>query len=196
MTLSATCCDVSDSVARIGAKNDIIFIKQRRLGFMKFSDKLKKIRKDNNITQEQLADKIFVTRTAISKWETDMGYPSIESLRQLSKLFSITIDDLISDEDINNKVLLDNKKRRKYYYIAVGFAVIAMMFTLIAYFAKIKYLNIGGVICMVGYVVFAILQQPKEKKLNAKKALLPYIITRVIILAIIIIVMITTIIKM
>ena len=46
---------------------------------MTFGQKLKKLRNDNNLTQEQLAEMIFVTRTAISKWETDNGYPSIDS---------------------------------------------------------------------------------------------------------------------
>lgn len=48
-----------------------------------FSEKLKKLRQEQNLTQDDLADKIFVTRTAISKWETDNGYPSIENLKLL-----------------------------------------------------------------------------------------------------------------
>ena len=73
---------------------------------MTFGEKLKKLRNDNGLTQEQLADKIFVTRTAISKWETDKGFPSIDSLKAISNLFNIKIDDLISDEDIENKKIL------------------------------------------------------------------------------------------
>ena len=63
-----------------------------------FGDKLKKLRTDNNLTQDELAEKIMVTRTAISKWETNRGYPSIDSLKELSKLFDISIDELIQDE--------------------------------------------------------------------------------------------------
>ena len=50
---------------------------------MNFSETLKKLRQEQNLTQDDLADKIFVTRTAISKWETDNGYPSIENLKLL-----------------------------------------------------------------------------------------------------------------
>ena len=76
---------------------------------MKFSEKLKKLRQEHNLTQDDLAEKIYVTRTAISKWETDNGYPSIESLKMLAKLFNVTIDQLISDEDIKNKEDLELK---------------------------------------------------------------------------------------
>lgn len=81
---------------------------------MTFGEKLKKLRTDNQMTQEQLAEKIFVSRTAISKWETDRGYPGIDSLKALSDLFQIKIDDLISGADAENKKLLDEK-------LAVGF---------------------------------------------------------------------------
>lgn len=54
---------------------------------MTFGEKLKKLRIDNRLTQDELAEKIFVTRTAISKWENDKGYPSIDNLKQLSNLF-------------------------------------------------------------------------------------------------------------
>ena len=80
---------------------------------MTFGEKLKKLRNDNQLTQDELAEKIFVTRTAISKWETDKGYPSIDSLKQLSNLFHISIDELISDTDIENKRLLDEAQSRK-----------------------------------------------------------------------------------
>lgn len=78
---------------------------------MKFSDKLQKIRKENNITQEQLADKLNVSRQAVSKWESGTAYPDTEKLIQISKIFNIKIDDLINDnedidknKDINKKI--------------------------------------------------------------------------------------------
>lgn len=67
---------------------------------MEFHVKLQELRKQNNLTQEQLAQKLFVSRTAISKWESNRGYPSIESLKNLSKLFSISLDDLLSSEEL------------------------------------------------------------------------------------------------
>ena len=61
---------------------------------MKFGDNLRQIRKSKKMSQEQLAEKLFVSRTAVSKWESGKGYPSIDSLKYMSKLFS-AITDLI-----------------------------------------------------------------------------------------------------
>ena len=72
--------------------------------------KTEKLRTDNMLTQEQLADKLFVTRTAVSKWETDRGFPSIDSLKAVADLFNVRIDDLVSEDDIENKKLADEKK--------------------------------------------------------------------------------------
>ena len=61
------------------------------------------------MTQEELAEALFVSRTAISKWESGRGYPSIDSLKEISRFFSVTIDDLIcSDEMIS---VAENEKR-------------------------------------------------------------------------------------
>jgi len=62
---------------------------------MEFSEKPQQLRKENGLTQEQLAEKLFVSRTAISKWESGRGYPSLDYLKSISKLFSISIDDLL-----------------------------------------------------------------------------------------------------
>ena len=51
---------------------------------MEFNEKLQELRKNKNLTQEQLADMLFVSRTAISKWESGRGYPSIDSLKEIS----------------------------------------------------------------------------------------------------------------
>lgn len=64
---------------------------------MKFSEKLQKIRKENNITQEGLADRLNVSRQAVSKWESGTAYPDTEKLIQISKIFNVSLDELIND---------------------------------------------------------------------------------------------------
>ena len=76
---------------------------------MEFNEKLQYLRKQNNMTQEQLAGKLFVSRTAVSKWESGKGYPNIESLKSISALFAVTIDDLLSGEEL---ISLADKENR------------------------------------------------------------------------------------
>lgn len=79
---------------------------------MLFNVKLKMLRKESKLTQEQLAEKLNVSRQAITKWESGDGVPDIENLKQISKVFNITIDELIKEE---KNVLIEEKK--KYHYI-------------------------------------------------------------------------------
>ena len=67
---------------------------------MEFHEKLQELRKNKGITQEELAENLYVSRTAISKWESGRGYPSIDSLKAISRYFSVTIDELICPEEI------------------------------------------------------------------------------------------------
>ena len=67
---------------------------------MEFNEKLQELRKGRGLTQEELAEKLFVSRTAISKWESGRGYPSIDSLKEIARFFSVTIDELICPEEI------------------------------------------------------------------------------------------------
>ena len=67
---------------------------------MEFNEKLQELRKRQGLTQEQLAESLYVSRTAISKWESGRGYPSIDSLKRVAEFFSVTIDELLSGDDV------------------------------------------------------------------------------------------------
>lgn len=67
---------------------------------MEFNEKLQELRKNKGLTQEELAEALFVSRTAVSKWESGRGYPNLDSLKEISRYFSVTIDDLICSEEI------------------------------------------------------------------------------------------------
>lgn len=153
---------------------------------MTFGEKIKKLRTDNNLNQEELAQKLFVTRTAISKWETGKGYPSIDSLKLLSELFSISIDELISDDDVECKKLLDNKRAKRFYYFAVVFLLLSLASTLITFYAHIEWVSIFSLIGVVGYVFCAFFAKPKYKRIDAKKYIVTYILYRIVILAIVV----------
>ena len=80
---------------------------------MEFHEKLQKLRHEQNLTQEELADKLFVSRTAISKWESGRGYPSIDSLKVIAQYFHVTIDELIGSEEIVTLAEQDKKETNK-----------------------------------------------------------------------------------
>ena len=76
---------------------------------MEFNEKLQQLRNENSMTQEQLAEELFVSRTAISKWESGKGYPNIDSLKSVSKFFSVSIDDLLSGEELISLAADENR---------------------------------------------------------------------------------------
>ena len=76
---------------------------------MEFNEKLKELRSSRGLTQEELAEALFVSRTAISKWESGRGYPGIDSLREISDFFSVTIDELLSGEKLVSIAEKENK---------------------------------------------------------------------------------------
>ena len=77
---------------------------------MEFSEKLQNLRKKKGMTQEELAAELYVSRTAISKWESGKGYPSIDSLKEISKYFSVTIDELLSSEELITAAQCENSR--------------------------------------------------------------------------------------
>ena len=82
---------------------------------MDFNEKLQKLRTGRNMTQEELAEKLYVSRTAISKWESGRGYPNIESLKTIAKFFNITIDELIGGEEMVTLAEQEKRETRKKY---------------------------------------------------------------------------------
>ena len=131
---------------------------------MTFGEKLKKLRSERNLTQEDVAEKIFVTRAAISKWETDKGYPGIDILRLLAQYFVVTVDELISDEDVNNKRREDDRRARKCYFSAVAFLIATAAFAIAAAAADIPLLLVGSGVFAVLYAIFGILSTPAYKR--------------------------------
>ena len=81
---------------------------------MEFNEKLQELRKKKGLTQEELAEALYVSRTAISKWESGRGYPSIDSLKEIAKYFSVTIDELLSTDEVLTIAEKDNKQKEKH----------------------------------------------------------------------------------
>lgn len=84
------------------------------MDMMEFNEKLQQLRKQKGLTQEALADALFVSRTAVSKWESGRGYPNIESLKTIAKFFGVTIDDLLSGDELLNLAQEDTIQKQQH----------------------------------------------------------------------------------
>ena len=104
---------------------------------MEFGKILKEQRKINDLTQEDLAGLLNVSRSAISNWEIGRNYPDIQTLIEISKLLGVSIDFLLNeDEKVREAVDIDLEKKKKVKKMAIGLAVsllvtIAIIFYLV-----------------------------------------------------------------
>jgi len=93
---------------------------------MNIGDRIKHLRKEMNFTQQDLADKLYVSRAAISKWETGKGYPNIESLQDISSLFQISINDLLSNEELI-QIAVESRKDNVKSFSLYGFSIFDLL---------------------------------------------------------------------
>lgn len=82
---------------------------------MELNEKLQQLRKQKGLTQEELAESLYVSRTAISKWESGRGYPNIDSLKEIARFFGITIDELLSGDELLTIAEADTKQRENRF---------------------------------------------------------------------------------
>jgi transcriptional regulator with XRE-family HTH domain len=107
---------------------------------MNFPEKLKKLRKDKGITQEELANAIFVSRTLVSKYENGSVYPTKENVQKLALYFNVPISSLIDKEDTIELILKQNDLAKKINY---SFSlIIIVVFSLFAFLSFIPFLKI------------------------------------------------------
>ena len=137
---------------------------------MEFGEKIQKLRNQNKWTQEQLAEKLYVSRTAVSKWESGKGYPNIDSLKDIAKLFNKTIDELLSSEeiiDIAKKENTSNIKRTNNLIYGL-LDIISILFIFLPIYAHktedfiysvslLSTNDIGNIIKILYIVIFSVL---------------------------------------
>lgn len=157
---------------------------------MKLGEKIKQLRISNNMTQDELAKKCYVTRTAVSKWENDNGLPNLESLILISECFNISIDKLLKDDDDNQDKIINNiveeehlEIKKRQYILSI---IIIILYTLtqlglrelLCYYDPTAILSWGMVIAPILAMLLAILSCLCMR--NYKKALLNGIIAFII----------------
>lgn len=128
---------------------------------MTFADKILALRKNNGMTQEELAEKLNVSRQAISRWEMGTAQPDVENVLQISKLFSVTTDYLIDDsrnaeETVrteNTNAKMEDKKVKYSGWLIIGFVL--LLFAVFFLIASIDRLSIAFVAASLGCVFAA-----------------------------------------
>ena len=94
---------------------------------MELGEKLQKMRKQKGITQEQLADSLFVSRAAVSKWESGRGYPNIDSLKAIAQFFGVTVDALLREDAYPEVDKKEKAGSSKPYFAWFDIAVVLLL---------------------------------------------------------------------
>lgn len=105
---------------------------------MEFHEKIQELRKRKGLTQEELAAALYVSRTAVSKWESGRGYPNIDSLKAIAKFFSVTIDELLSGDELLT-IAEEDTRQREAHFLDLAFGLTdcaAAMLLFLPFFAQ------------------------------------------------------------
>lgn len=112
---------------------------------MEFSTQIKKYRNTMKLSQEELAEKIYVTRQTISNWENGKSYPDIHSLLLLGSLFNVSLDQLIKGDIEIMKKEINKEDVARFNKVSKQFAVL-LIASLIAFIPLAVFLKIYGVV--------------------------------------------------
>lgn len=112
---------------------------------MNISDKIKKIRNKEQLTQEQFAEKISVSRNAVAKGETNRGYPDIQNLITISEVFNASLDELVKEDDKVKSKIISESSSKKWHFLVIIY--------LIAIIIYIFYFLIFHKIFMLGFLI-------------------------------------------
>lgn len=133
---------------------------------MEFGEKLQELRKQKGLTQEELAQMLYVSRTAISKWESGRGYPNIDSIKAIAKFFYVSIDVLLSGDEVLTIAEEDNKKTKsKFCDLIFGLLdVCALLLLVLPFFGRradgaaqgVSLLSLSGIAWYLRFAYFDI----------------------------------------
>lgn len=135
---------------------------------MEVGNQIKKYRQSINLTQEELAEKIYVTRQTVSNWENGKNYPDLNSLIMLCDLFNISLDILVKGDVIEMKKQVVQDDVRKFKRDTVIFTVL-MIVTLLSAIPLFLYLELVGIalwLVIAGVMIFCSIRLNKQKRYN------------------------------
>lgn len=100
---------------------------------MNLGEKIQHLRKQKNYTQSELADMLYVSRAAISKWETGKGNPNLDSLQDISKIFGISINELLSNEELIS-IAVDTNRHKLKAFSLYGYGLLDLFSFMLMFF--------------------------------------------------------------
>lgn len=112
---------------------------------MEFNHKLQELRKQKGLTQEELAEALYVSRAAISKWESGRGYPAIDSLKAIADFFSVSIDELLSTNEVL-RIADEEGNRRESLICDLLYGILDISMSMLLFLPFFAFRNEGGVI--------------------------------------------------
>lgn len=134
---------------------------------MELSSQIKKYRTEMNLSQEELAEKIYVSRQTISNWENEKNYPDIHSLLDLSSLFGISLDQLIKGDIEIMREEINQVEREKFNRNGKIYACLLALF-IFSFAPMVVFFWPWGLIISVGIYVAALYYALKLEKCKKK----------------------------
>ena len=133
---------------------------------MELGKQIKKYRTDANLSQEELADKIFVSRQTISNWENDKNYPDIKSLELMSGVFQVSLDNLIKGDLERMKKEIDTQEYARFQKDSTIFTVlfIALLIVPVPLVMLWKWFGMAMYLCLVGIGMYFAVRIERYKK--------------------------------
>lgn len=160
---------------------------------MEIGEKIRELRTAAGLTQDELAAKLLVTRTAVSKWETGKGWPGVDSLKLIADEFGCTIDSLISAEDVQVKREAEDKQSLRLYFAALACAVIAFLAAIIGMSGVFAIPPAATIVCrwvaiwgMIGYVMLSFAFSRASERVSKQRL----VASRIVVVLIVVLVMI------
>ncbi len=115
---------------------------------MDIGNKIKEYRKMLNMSQDELALKVFVSRQTVSNWETNKSYPDIKSLSLLSNIFNVSLDDFIKGDIDEMKRIVDEEKVKEFHLLSIIYSI-ELIILIISPSPLAKFLNTIGIVIWV-----------------------------------------------
>ena len=119
---------------------------------MKVSQVLKEIRQKHGLTQDDLAQKLHVSRSAIARWESEKGIPDIGNLIAISREFDISLDTLIKEDERLEKKVIEDSKAKKWHYLVIFYLFSVLVE--IAIFAYLHHIFMAGFLISTLFMLF------------------------------------------